>query len=200
VIWTGTQFVAVGQQRIGFSASIYALILTSPDGLTWSQRAAQAIPIGQPSVGPESGMKSVASSGSLLVAVGLGPEGYPAAWTSTDAEVWTRRTVPGLLDHNLRDVTWGLGKFVAVGWGGIPAVYSSSDGINWQADTDNTPLSAMNAVTSGAARYLAVSNTYRATSTDAFSWTAVPSIDCGNDVLWDGTRYVAVGGSICRSP
>ena len=58
----------------------------------------------------------------------------------------------------------------------------------------------MNAVTSGAARYLAVSNTYRATSTDAFSWTAVPSIDCGNDVLWDGTRYVAVGGSICRSP
>ena len=198
VIWTGTQFVAVGLQRVDFSSDHYALILTSPDGLIWTQRAAQTVLIGQ--TGTEIGMNSVASSGHLLVAVGIGPEGYPAAWTSTDAEVWTRRTVPGLLGYNLRDVTWGLGKFVAVGWGGSPAVYSSGDGINWQPNTDSAPLSAMNAVTTGATRYLAVSNTFRETSMDALSWTAVPSTDCGNDVLWDGARYVAVGVSICRSP
>jgi hypothetical protein len=32
------------------------------------------------------------------------------------------------------------------------------------------------------------------------AWTLIPSPDCGNDVLWDGLRYVSVGGSICRSP
>ena len=203
VIWTGTRFVAVGQERISpseGSPGVYALILTSPDGLTWTQQAARTILLGQPSVGPESGMKSVAWSGGLLVTVGMGPDDYPAAWTSADAETWTRRTVPGYFGQNLRDVTWGLGKFVAVGWGGTPAVFSSSDGIIWQANSGGAPLSAMNAVTTGATRYLAVANTLRETSVDGLAWTQVPSTDCGNDVLWDGARYVSVGASICRSP
>ncbi len=200
VIWTGTQFIAVGQEIIYPGGTAYALILTSPDGLAWTQRAGQAIVLGQPQVGTESGMTSVAWSGILLVAVGIAGDGYPAAWTSTDADVWTQRTVPGNAGYNLRDITWGNGRFVAVGWGGVPAVFTSSDGINWQGNLGDAPLPAMNAVTTGVTHYLAVSNTYRELSADGLTWAVIPSLDCGNDVLWDGLRYVSVGSSICMSP
>jgi hypothetical protein len=200
VIWTGTQFIAVGQERIFPGGSAYALILTSPDGLNWTQQAVQAIVLGQPKIGTESGITSVAWSGNLLVAVGIAGDGYPAAWTSTDAEAWTRRTVPGNVGYNLRDITWGTGRFVAVGWGGVPAVFTSSDGINWQGNSGDASLPAMNAVTTGVSNYLAVSNVFREVSADGLAWTVAPSPDCGNDVLWDGLRYVSVGGSICRSP
>jgi len=140
-------------------------------------------------------------SGSLLVAVGIDQlDGSPAAWTSTDAEMWTRRVVPGNAGYDLRDITWGNGRFVAAGSGGAPAVFTSSDGINWQGSSGDAPLPAVNAVTTGANRYLAVSNTDRETSEDGLAWTVLPSTDCGNGVLWDGTRYVSVGPSICRSP
>lgn len=197
VIWTGSQFIAVGQEIIYPGPTVYALILTSPDGLNWTQHAVQAIVLG---AGSESGMTSVAWSGSLLVAVGISEAGYPAAWTSTDAEVWTLRTVPGYAGQNLRDITWGNGRFVAVGWGGVPAVFTSSDGINWQVNSGDASLPAMNAVTTGVINYLAVSNTYREVSADGLTWSLLPSSDCGNDVLWDGLRYVSVGVSICRSP
>lgn len=197
VIWTGTQFIAVGQERIYPGGTEYALILTSPDGLNWTQHAEQGIALG---AGSESGMTAVAWSGKLLVAVGISADDYPAAWTSADGEAWTLRTVPGYAGQNLRDITWGNDRFVAVGWGGVPAVFTSSDGINWQGNSGDVSLSAMNAVTMGATNYLAVSNTFREVSADGLAWTMLPSSDCGNDVLWDGLRYVSVGGSICRSP
>ncbi len=200
VIWTGTQFIAVGQEIIYPGGTAYALILTSPDGLAWTQHAVQAIVLGQTGLGSESGMNSVAWSGKLLVAVGISGDGYPAAWTSTDAEAWTLRTVPGYAGQNLRDITWGNGHFVAVGWGGVPAVFTSSDGINWQGNSGDASLPAMNAVTTGVTNYLAVSNTYREVSADGLAWAVIPSLECGNDVLWDGLRYVSVGVSICRSP
>jgi len=202
VIWAGSQFVAVGQE-IFLSVSPtwipYAVVLTSPDGVAWTQRARGKIELGDwaPS---ESAMSSVAWSGSLLVAVGIYRSS--AAWTSTDAENWTRRDMPGApaFKHNLRDIAWGNGRFVAVGWGGAPAVFTSTDGIDWRGDSGSDPLPAMNAVTTGVDRHLAVSNTFRQTSFDGMTWTVVPSTDCGNGVLWDGTRYVSVGASICRSP
>lgn len=58
----------------------------------------------------------------------------------------------------------------------------------------------MNAVTSAVTNHLAISNTFREVSADGLAWTVLPSPDCGNDVLWDGLRYVSVGLSICRSP
>jgi hypothetical protein len=148
----------------------------------------------------ESAMSSVAWSGSVLVAVGIYRSS--AAWTSTDADDWTRRDMPvvAAFRHNLRDVAWGNGRFVAVGWGGAPAVFTSTDGIAWQGNAGSEPLPAMNAVTTGVNRYLAVGNTFRQTSVDGVTWIVAPSTDCGNGVLWDGTRYVSVGASICRSP
>jgi len=201
VIWTGTQFVAVGEERFVSVEPTWVpwgLILTSPDGITWTQRARRTIELGDWSA--ESAMSSVAWSGSLLVAVGIYHSS--AAWTSNDAETWTRIDVPAApaSRHVLRDVTWGNGRFVAVGSGGTPAVYSSTDGVHWQGNVGAESLPAMNAVTAGASRYLAIGKTYRETSADGLAWTVLPSPDCGNGVLWDGKRYVSVGLSICRSP
>ena len=162
VIWAGTQFVAVGQERPRPGVQTYALVLTSGDGLAWTQRAVHEVEVGMASVGMESGMGSVAWLGQALVAVGIGADGAPAAWTSSDGSEWIRRLMPGYAGQVLRDVAWGHGRFVAVGWGGTPAVL---------------------------------------TSTDGQTWAEVPMSECGNDVMWDGVRYVAVGGSsICRSP
>lgn len=202
VIWTGTQFVAVGQEVFLSVAPPWiprALILTSPDGLTWTQRARGKVELGD-WASSESAMSSVAWSGSRLVAVGI--YNSAAAWTSTDAETWTRIDMPGApaFRQVLRDIAWGNGRFVAVGWGGTPAVYSSTDGVHWQGNVGAEPLPAMNAVTDGAGRFVAVSNTFRETSADGLAWTLLASPDCGNGVLWDGVRYVSVGVSICRSP
>jgi hypothetical protein len=202
VIWTGTQFVAVGQE-IPLSVSPmwvpYAVILTSPDGVGWTRRARFQIPLGDwaPS---ECAMSSVAWSGSRFVAVGISRSS--TAWTSADAETWTRIDMPGApaFKHFLRDVAWGNGRFVAVGWGGTPAAFTSTDGLSWQANAGAEPLPAMNAVTAGASRFVAISNSYRETSVDGLAWTVRPSPDCGNGVLWDGARYVSVGVAICRSP
>jgi hypothetical protein len=211
VIWVGTQFVAVGQERDVAGEKLYGLVLTSPDGKTWSQRASKAIELDELEYAGERDMTSVAWSGTRLVAIGLGrPEGDPTAWVSADAETWTRATslpeVVALFPWN--DITWGNGRFVAVGWmpGSYPTgahtpVFTSVDGMIWQTGPAVAQLPPMRAVTTGPNEYLAVGDSYRETSPNGIDWTiSQATAACGNAVLWDGTHYVAVGQSICRSP
>jgi hypothetical protein len=198
VIWAGSQFIAVGQESVfGAGSGTYGLILASPDGVTWTQRAASNLPLGSP---PQQDflMGGVAWSGSMLAAVGFGPTDAPSVWTSPDGVVWTPKALsPPSTAQVLRSVTWAVGRFVTVGWGG-PA-YSSADAITWQGSADN--LVAMNAITAGPTRYVAVSNVFREISTDALQWTMTgATYACGNDVLWDQTRYVSVGSTVCVSP
>jgi hypothetical protein len=189
------------------AATPYALILTSPDGVTWTQRAPRSIRLVDSWLGaPGSGMTSVAWSGSTLMAVGIDAGENPAAWYSTNADTWTPVSLPqaAVWLSPLSDITWGNGRFVAVspisGFHGHAPVLWSADGINWRSDSAAVKLPPMNAVTAGASEYLAVSNSYRQTSPDSLTWTVFPMSGCGNGVLWDGTRYVSVGDAICRSP
>jgi hypothetical protein len=210
VIWTGTQFVAVGQERIVSAGKLYGLVLTSPDGTTWTQRAAKAIELGSSEFANERDMTSVAWSGSVFVAVGLGTGLDPAAWVSADAQTWTAGSIPAEPAVALfpwSDVTWGSGRFVAVGSapGWFPAgahtpVFTSADGMNWLASSSSAVLPPMRAVTAGANEYVAVGDTNRESSTNGIDWTVTVASDCGRAVLWDGMHYVAVGQSICRSP
>ena len=205
VIWAGAQFIAVGQERDAATSKPYALILTSPDGVAWTQRAAQMIPLDDEFIRDLRQFTSVAWSGSLLVAVGIDSQANPTAWRSTDAVTWTPAPLPpgAVWASPLQDIAWGNGRFVAVGpsaLGGDAPVLTSLDGINWQIDTTSTNLPEMNAVTTGASEYLAVGGTHRQTSPDGRLWTVFPLTGCGSDVLWDGSRYVSVGETICRSP
>ena len=210
VIWAGTQFIAVGQERIVSAGKLYGLVLTSPDGTTWTQRAARQIELGESEFINERDMTSVAWSGSRFVAVGLGTGLDPAVWVSTDAENWTTGSIPpepAIALVPWSDVTWGNGRFVAVcaapGWfpqGAHTPVFTSIDGMSWQASASGAVLPPMRAVTSGANEYLAVGDTHRETSANGIDWTVTTASGCGNAVLWDGAHYVAVGPSICRSP
>ena len=212
VIWTGTQFVAVGQELVGTGTlRVYVLVLTSPDGLTWTQRADKAMDLGLLEYIPSyRHVTSVAWSGTVYALLaadaesGFGVAG-PLVWVSPDGDQWTQSSpLPNdaVTNSPLRDITWGNGRFVAVGVagmsGGAPA-FVSADGVDWQVDATVTDLPAMNAVTTGANEYLAVGDDHRQLSSDGLLWTATPMTDCGNGIVWDGSRYVAVGAAICRS-
>jgi hypothetical protein len=150
------------------------------------------------------GMKSVAWSGSVFVASGIDPSWGPTLWRSTDAVTWTKE---GDLTNEAvwtghYDVAWGNGRFVAVGPDGsngdAPA-FTSIDGITWRQDTVAENLPPMNAVTAGPGSFVAVGSTHRETSPDGLNWTPYPMPYCGNAAVSDGTRFVSVGGYICRS-
>lgn len=89
VVWTGTQFVAVGYG-----------IITSPDGVTWTSRI------------QNSSHDGVAWSGALLVTAGAGG----VVLTSPDGITWTTRTSG--TTANLNAVTWSGSQFVEVGASG----------------------------------------------------------------------------------
>ena len=208
VIWTGTQFVAVGQERAAANATPYMLVLTSPDGVTWTQRAKKAIVLEPEFIPQGRQVTSVASSGSLLAVTAIEAETWePVVWISANADAWTRVGLPDAVWATAPvDIIWGNGRFVAVSavpsWDGDAPAFRSADGINWQSDTVTANLPTMNAVTAGAGEYLAIGSSYRQTSSDGLQWTAYPMTGstCGNGVVWDGKRYVSVGDSICRSP
>lgn len=208
VIWTGTQFVAVGQELVGAGTPrVYVLVLTSPDGLTWTKRADKAVDLGSLYFLPwVRHVTSAAWSGSVYAVLALDSTTLdPTVWVSADAEQWTQSApLPSeaVWSEPLFDITWGNGRFVAVGdsgWGGGAPAFVSTDGVNWMVDSTITDLPAMHAITTGVNEYVAVGDTHRQRSSDGLLWTATPMTDCGNGILWDGTRYVAVGAAICRS-
>ena len=88
------------------------MVLTSPDGLTWSTVE----------VGIESAFKAIDSNGSLTVAV---TEDGLAAVTDGDSR-WIRRAVP----YNITDIAWVGDRFLAAG-GGSPLYSLDASTWNW---------------------------------------------------------------------
>jgi photosystem II stability/assembly factor-like uncharacterized protein len=121
VVWTGTQFIACGNAGI---------ILTSPDGITWTTRTT-----GLPST---TSLNSIDWSGSLAVAVGVS-NSLSIIYTSSDGITWTARSHPET--REFYDVVWANNRFVAVGNDLYPTatdavritnlVLTSSNGISW---------------------------------------------------------------------
>jgi len=193
VTWTGSQFVAVGNELL--EGRELALVLTSPDGISWTQRAKGVVP---------GYMHSVAAYGSTLVAVGTGPYQEPAVWTSQDGGVtWTRGVLPGAgTCCVLKDVTWGNGQFVAVGGGNAARAWNSADGVTWQASTSALANGAVS-ITASPSRYVATSLSGLYTSEDGMQWLEQPVSGggvCYQAILWDGKGYIAVGADVCKSP
>jgi YD repeat-containing protein len=102
VTYGNGQFVAVG---------VGGTIVTSPDGVTWTQRSS----------GTTKDIYGVVFGNNLYVAVGA--EGL--VMTSSDAITWTIQTSG--TQAVLYTVAYGKGRYVAVGDG----LLTSTDGINW---------------------------------------------------------------------
>jgi len=130
VIWTGAQFVAVGDG---------GAILVSPDGSTWTVEHSRTT----------NTLLNVAWSGSRLVAVG-----QPGTLiTSTDGTTWTASALPVSSTTWLYGIAWSGTKFVAVGYdsnGTITTVtLVSSDGLNWTVGSSGQPYMLFSVIWNG---------------------------------------------------
>jgi uncharacterized delta-60 repeat protein len=148
VTYGGGTFVAVGQTTVR-----RILILTSPDGITWTQ---QAVP--PPYFVP---LYGVTYGNGTFVTVG----DYARILTSPDGVNWTHGN---LLDYNVWGVTHGNGTFVAVGAecsffaedGSCVDPYgrilSSTDSNTWTPRISSGYYSPLNGITYGNGTFVAV--------------------------------------------
>lgn len=195
--YSGSLYVAVGGEfRFpGNPNSNNTLILTSPDGQTWTKTNSLTL--------TNCILHGLTWSGSEFVAVSVN-ELFPSdtkVLSSTDGFNWTERTLGTLTNFSLFDIIWSGTEFVAVGTSGI--VYLSPDSINWQV-WDSGALNLWSVASAGN-NYVTVGLAgIVATSSDGMSWASQPS-GTGNTlgkIIWAGTQYVAVGdqGTILTSP
>ena len=103
----------------------------------------------------------------------------------------------------LRSVTWGAGRFVAVGYDGV--IVHSSDGIHWKEAAQHVSGEFLRGVTWGDERFVAVGfEGIVVFSSDGDRWRrankATPNELHG--VAWSGEVFAAVGenGTIIVSP
>lgn len=133
IVWSGTQFVAVGT-RLGESLAA-GIALTSPDGLTWTATTIDVV----------STLKDVAWNGVRFVAVG-----YPWGVTSTDGITWERSGVAILGSEDA--IAWSGTRFLACG---VVTCATSTDGLQWQTNIQ-PGLTMVNGVAWGGTRWVAV--------------------------------------------
>ncbi len=128
----GPGFVAVGTDKCDQSVT-ESPVVTSADGLTWSEVLATAF------TGAK--VSGVAAGSAGLAVVGTSPTG-PVVWTSSDGRAWTR--VPAAqtpASGRMMDVAAAGPGFVAVGSDGArAAAWTSTDGRTWQEQPPSPAL------------------------------------------------------------
>jgi hypothetical protein len=156
VVYAGGQFVVVGWHYLGTGMNYTGIVLTSPDGATWTDQSATASITTQ--------LMALAYGGGKYVATGEG------ASVSSDGIHWTPET-QGTTDV-MSSLAYGGGLFVAIDGTNGTQTYTSPDGMAWTLH-QNPSVSLGNgygtALAYGNGTFLAPS---LATSTDGVSWTA----------------------------
>jgi hypothetical protein len=192
-------YVAVGFYRnfVG-SEDSDAYIITSNDGITWTERAnPKAVDLYDVIWAQELG---------LFVAVGDNVLGSPTddtyIITSPDGITWTERANPGGV--RLNAVAWNpaVNLLVAVGDNdGIDAlILRSSDGITWtESQHESSPSTpALKDIIWDGNVFLAV-GTLICSSGDGLRWIVRPSLQASlfglNCVAYSGREHVAAGGA-----
>lgn len=216
VAWSGSNFVVVG---VGED------ILTSPDGITWTARAANL-----PATGAWTALYGVAAMGSRVVAVGYGGRttvstDHGLTWmgaqasamgnlyavtstgaqfvasgdsyfqTSPDGIAWTPRTPPNFTQR--RDITWSGSLLLATGGGAGHALATSTDGVTWSEPASAASFRGMNGVATSGLNAVAVGSLDTAFNSDGVgvTWSGLPPIAAQNSVTSRGTGFLAVGPS-----
>lgn len=177
-------------------------IMTSPDGLSWTSVTALSANY--------FGAYSVIHDGSQFVIVGdtlNSATTAPLIATSTDGSTWSVRNWTHGTETQLTDVTYGASRLTAVGLNGT-IITSTDAGVTWTSESSGvTALASMrlNGVASSGSTRVAVGSDAGQSSGQIFvntgsGWVAastnIPQF-CAKDVIWAGTRFVAVGGTGC---
>ena len=188
IVWNGSRFVAVGGLNSSNLGANDGVIVTSPDGDTWTSRT----------TGGEQPILNVIWNGSQLLAVGWGS----TILTSPDGVTWTSRD-SGTSNKTFRDIAWDGSQFVVVG--GYQVVVTSPDGIDWTSHTIDSTVPSQ-AVAWNGTRFVAVggySSGYNVmTSPDGETWTVQTKVFPRlNDVIWADNQFVAAAdGRMLTSP
>jgi len=188
VVWSGSQFVGVGV-FIWLNGDIpiaQSVIVTSPDGSTWTRRK-------EGNVGQFS---AVAWSGNAYVA-----SGDDGVFTSPDGIAWTLGASATQVGNSFTRIIWTGSQFVAVG--GSSSIYTSPDGINWTKRTPDVSA-AFFSVACSPSLCVTVGHeggggawTVTCVSGDTVSWHCDSWVEgvfnTLDGVIWTGTEFVAVG-------
>jgi hypothetical protein len=126
VAYGGGTFIAVSEREV----------LTSPDAVTWSTRVWN-----DQSPAVYTTLTDIAYGNGLFVAVGYDALKYyhdGVAFSSVDGETWISQP-PEIYFGPLKAITYGAGKFVAVG-GNVPCscsrnIATSTNGLTWTSPT-----------------------------------------------------------------
>jgi hypothetical protein len=145
------------------------------------------------------GVLSLLASGLPFSCEGVTSTGDIKAETADPAVSWTAVSNPKFGANSIYGITYGDGKFVAVGNNGKAAY--STDGINWTAVANTTfGTNYINAVAYNGGKFIAVGGIGKAAySADGTTWTAVSDPKFGEgdifDITYGGGKFVAVGVS-----
>jgi hypothetical protein len=177
VTWSGNAFVAVSFTPFPQAAPIPGGgIITSPDGVHWTQRAAP----------DNASLRAVASGGGQLIAVGTGaPDVPPLAGalqgsvirSTDDGETWSSSGVANPVGVAASGTAIAYGSNGWVYGGNRGSIYTSPDGLSpWTSQTLAGSRSYF-AVAHDGTRYCAVgTNGAVASSGDGATWTEVGSV------------------------
>ncbi len=197
VIWAGSFFVASGIQT---GASTY--VVTSPDGITWTQRLAGTF------AGSAINAGKMGWNGSYVVVICDAACGATKVMISSDGISWTSSTgFPSTIGAISRPV-WNGSVWAIVGTenGAGSGSGTSPDGLNWTNHLMPGGAGATyNALAWNDSIYVAMGTVgVLATSPDGVTWTAQAPVGAGTwrDVEWNGTTFVAVGDAsiVATSP
>ncbi len=177
VAWSGSQFVAVGDN---------GTILTSPDGSSWSAQNA----------GTSELLQGMVWSGSQFVVVG----GRGIILTSPNGSSWSAQNAG--TSQYLIDIAWSGSQFAVVGDNGT--ILTSPDGSSWSAQNAGTSERLQGIAWSGSQFVVVGGRGIILTSPNGSSWSAqnagTSELLC--EVVWSGSQFVVVGfsGTILTSP
>jgi hypothetical protein len=186
VIWTGTQFVMVGDRLFG--SNLPALIATSPDGLTWTRRSWTPAPccdVGALTDVTVGGGKITVAGGSNLASSTDGG----LSWTVDSLPVGVFPTISGMAGNDTTRVAVG-------GQNGTPTIIVDT-GAGWGlAGGTLNPVHIPNDVTWTGSQFVAVGGRGVMRSADGVTWS---SATLASDVLPTGislTTVRAVGSTL----
>ena len=187
VKWNGSYWLAGGSG----DPSQDPTLLTSPDGITWSDALANI---------ELTSYNDLSWNGYQWVVVGSNPNSSNILYTDATG-AWNNGINPFSIQGNA--VTTNGRTWVAVGEGTITTKYSY-DGMNWQ-DVVGPQLSTANTVVWNGNQFLAGgsngNNSNLIYSYDGINWSYVPVLTDPNtyiveevtSLLWDGTLWSAAG-------
>lgn len=115
IVWTGTQFMAVGD---------HGTILTSSEGRSWKSRHLKA----------NHNLTSVVWTGTRFVAAGYNESSGASILTSKDGSTWDTHKTP--TRESLHALAWTGNRLVAAGSKGT--ILMSSDGVVWTKQVSGT--------------------------------------------------------------